>query len=154
MTGAAFARGASKQDYGTPRSFLDAVEARFGKIVFDLAAHSKNKVVPRHFGPGGEKEDALVEDWAKCPKGNLWLNPPFNDLAPWVKKCAATLGRSILFLMPASVGSNWFAEHVDGKAWVYFIRPRLSFDGKNPYPNDCLLAVYGDEPGYECWRYV
>jgi len=41
----------SKQDYGTPRDFLDAVEKRFGAIGMDLAAHAANHKFPRYFAP-------------------------------------------------------------------------------------------------------
>lgn len=34
--------GKSKQDYGTPKDFIDAVAARFGPLVVDLAAHAGN----------------------------------------------------------------------------------------------------------------
>lgn len=159
-SGAAFARGASKQDYSTPRAFLNAVGERFGPIVFDLAAHADNCVVPRYFGPGGEEEDALHRKcfWSGCPAGNLWLNPPFDTIAPWARKCAEQALRAgdrqrIFFLVPASVGSEWFAQFVDGEGLVLFLRPRLSFDQKNSYPKDCILCVYGVEPGYECWRW-
>ena len=142
--------GQSKQDYGTPRIFLDAVERRYGKILFDLAAHSKNAVVPRFFS---KEQNSLVQDWAKI-KGNRWLNPEFADIAPWAAKCAAyrerDLGRT-LFLVPASIGAQWFADHVHGKALVLGLTGRLSFDGKNPYPKDCMLCVYGERPGFDIW---
>jgi len=164
-TGASLARGQSKQDYATPRKFLDAVQRRFGTIVFDLAAHADNCVVPGYFGPGGILQDALSPEcvWQRCPSGSLWLNPPFDTIAPWARKCAEvggftqsrcrSVGQRILFLVPASVGSEWFAQYVDGEALVVFLRPRLSFDGKNPYPKDCMLCVFGAQPGYECWRW-
>jgi phage N-6-adenine-methyltransferase len=160
-TGAAFARGASKQDYATPKELIGAVTRRFGLIDFDLAATGDNAVASRFFGPATdhyrkcEGVDSLAQDWNRL-QGRLWLNPPFDRIEPWAAKCAACDidGTSIFFLVPASVGSEWFAKYVDGKARVYFLRPRLSFDGKNPYPKDCLLAVYSDsDPGYECWRW-
>jgi phage N-6-adenine-methyltransferase len=152
--------GKSKQDYGTPRPFLDAVEARFGRLVFDLAAHRKNDVTRRgfYYGPGSTHgEDALAEDWTAL-RGNLWLNPEFADINPWAEKCRRsasmeTVGRRILFLVPASVGSEWWAEHVHRRGRVLFTRPRLSFDGKDPYPKDCALVLYGERPGYELWRW-
>lgn len=42
-------------------------------------------------------------------------------------------------------------EEHDGR--IVFPRPRLSFDGKNPYPKDLGLIVYGEKPGYETWRW-
>jgi len=158
LSGAGFHRGASKQDYATPKEFIEAVEKRYGKLVFDLAAHTDNHVTPAWFGPGGLAEDSLAVNWYDaCPAGNLWLNPPFDNIAPWAEKCALDRRQDqrILFLVPASVGSNWFANHVYGHAQVVFVRPRLSFDGKNPYPKDCMLCAYGDlypgEPECICW---
>jgi hypothetical protein len=90
----------------------------------------------------------------------LWLNPPFDPISPWAIKCAvsapirSSMSRKILFLVPASVGSEWYAQHVHENALVLLLRPRLSFDGKNPYPKDCLLAVYGERPGVECWKWT
>lgn len=162
--------GLSKQDYSTPRVFLDAVEKRFGELVFDLAATYDNTVAPRFFGPPGLESatmrtanacrghDALAQDWTKLG-GNLWLNPPFGHIDPWAAKCAASTvwsfkpPRKIFFLVPASVGSNWFADHVFNKARVLFLVGRLSFDGKAPYPKDCILAVYGEKPSVELWRW-
>lgn len=41
----------SKQDYATPADFMAAVEQRFGKVQFDLAAHRLNKQHERYFAP-------------------------------------------------------------------------------------------------------
>src|ERR1700730_1794186 len=126
--------GLSKQDYGTPRVFLDAVERRFGKLVFDLAATSANSVARRYYGYRADRSftDSLAQEWTKL-KGTLWLNPPFAHIEPWAKKCcfsASSLrGPKIFFLVPASVGSEWFARHVFDKALVLFLVGRLSFDG-------------------------
>ncbi len=52
MSGPRVTSGAgSRQDYGTPRAFLDAVERRFGPIQFDLAAHRGNAKHERYFAP-------------------------------------------------------------------------------------------------------
>lgn len=148
--GGASLTNSGKQDYGTPADFLVAVRQYFGITVFDwdLAAHQDNHIVSRWLGPGStEAEDSLTYDWDRLD-GHLWLNPPFNDIAPWAKKCATTCGapssrrRTIYFLVPASVGANWFAESVFPYARVYALQGRLSFDGKAPYPKDCMLCVF------------
>lgn len=41
----------SKQDYQTPNDLIESIEARFGRIKFDLAAHRLNKRHPRYFAP-------------------------------------------------------------------------------------------------------
>jgi phage N-6-adenine-methyltransferase len=149
--------GKSRQDYGTPRKFLDAVENRFGKIAWDLAAHDKNHIHKNWYGPESEHATNSLDkdvDWAKTAPGELlWLNPPFSDIAPWASKCASS-GAKIAFLVPASIGSEWFASYVYGKSLVLALRPRLSFDGKNPYPKDCILCIYGEQPGFSLWKWI
>jgi hypothetical protein len=143
MTMPAQKPGASRQDYATPRKFIWAVETELGPILFDLAAHENNHVVPDYFGPGSPyAEDALEANWTQLPSGLLWLNPPYADIAPWARK-ALFSGRRIAMLVPASVGSNWYWDYVAPYAQVSCLSPRLSFDGKAPYPKDLILAVYG-----------
>lgn len=136
--------GRSIQDYATPKDFIAKVEQRYGQITFDLAAHQGNKVCPRYFGPGSPlAEDAFEVNWAELP-GLLWLNPPYADIGRWAYKAknSAGAGARIAMLVPASVGANWFWDSVERYARVYCLSPRLSFDGKNPYPKDLILAVY------------
>lgn len=144
--------GASRQDYGTPRELLDAVRSRFGTITVDLAAHVRNRVAPDWIGP---ERDSLAQDWTRYG-GLLWLNPPFAKIAPWAAKCAASVGptRTILLLTPASIGSRWFVDHVWRRALVIALVPRLTFDGcDTPYPKDCMLSVYGHDPGFDVWEW-
>jgi phage N-6-adenine-methyltransferase len=154
VSGAAHNRGRSKQDYATPWEFVRAVEALIGaKFGWDLAASAENTKAPKFIT---EAENSLGREWACYLQDEWgWLNPPFANIAPWAAKCAAesAKGAHIAFLVPASVGSNWFAEHVDMKALVRPIRPRLSFDGKNPYPKDLILCLYGERPGFHPWRW-
>jgi phage N-6-adenine-methyltransferase len=152
MAGAALNRHNSNPVVGTPRDFLDAVESVFGPLEWDLAATAENAKAPRFFT---EADDSLSQAW---PTGALcWLNPPYDNIAPWAAKCAheAKLGARILFLVPASVGANWFAEHVFGHSMVLFLSPRLVFDGHTqPYPKDLILAGYGfDALGFEYWQW-
>lgn len=161
--------GSSKQDYGTPRKFIRAVEARFGLLDWDLAAHASNTKCGEFFyGPGSAHgKDSLAIDWAaRHPTGTLWLNPEFDDLGTWMAKCAAEARRRhglITALTPASVGSVWFAEHVHGKAMVLPLSPRMIFDGTPPnprtgkvdqYPKDLMLTVFGyGLHGFNPWRW-
>lgn len=150
--------GNSKQDYATPREFIQAVERRFWRIDWDLAAHERNHVADLWLGPGGVAPDALSPDclW-RTLGGFQWLNPEFSDINPWAHKCSieAHYGASIALLTPASIGSEWFRRHVLGRALVLGLSPRLSFDGRNPYPKDAMLSVFGGGvlPGFDCWRW-
>jgi phage N-6-adenine-methyltransferase len=148
--------GHSKQNYGTPWEFIHAVEERFGKIVFDLAAEEGNA---KHANYWTKEDDSLNKDWAaEHPTGNLWLNPPFKNIKDWATKCAIESQKRdgfILFLVPASIGSNWFADHVHNKALVLAASPRLVFEGETAsFPKDLILAVYGRQmTGFNVWRW-
>lgn len=157
--------GKSEQVVVTPWELVDAVEARFGKLRFDLAATRENCRVRRDYGypcwygpdsPVGR--DSLKKNWSKR-KGLCWLNPPYGNIAPWAQKCAELeprVGRSVFLLVPASVGSNWWAEFVDRRCDVYFLGPRVVFEGhRQGYPKDLALCHYNGlgTHSYECWRW-
>jgi hypothetical protein len=116
---------------------------------FDFACSQKNKKAKRGWT---EKDDSLSKkgrEWAaQLPKSYSWgwLNPPFANITAWVRKCnaATTYGANIAFLVPASVGSNWFRDRVWGRngVTVLYLNGRPSFDGKNGYPKDCMLILF------------
>lgn len=152
--------GESKQDYGTPPEFIQAVEARFGMLTFDLAATSRNTVVPdtpsgicRYFS---RRKNSLAQDW-RMIHGLLWLNPEFERIGRWAEKCAASASSRtrIMLLTPASVGSEWFANHVHPNAITLGLRPRLIFVGeRQPYPKDLMLSLFGfGARGFDTWRW-
>lgn len=157
-TGASLNRGRSKQDYGTPWAFIRAVEARFGPLTFDLAATAANRKAPLHWGPD-VGIDSLTRNWAEAhPIGNLWLNPPFANIEAWAMKCA-TEGTDrrglLLFLTPASIGTDWFSRHVERNAVVLGLAPRLTFESTtDPYPKDLMLSIFGyGLTGFGTWRW-
>ena len=145
--------GKSKQNYGTPPAFLDAVKRllHIQEFGIDLAASPENAVCPHYFT---EADNALLQCW--LPNGWSWCNPPYADIRPWVEKAAweAQKGASIAMLLPAGVGSNWWFHHVHGRAYVHFLHPRLTFVGERaPYPKDLALLLYAPylQGGYNCW---
>ncbi len=149
-------RGRSKQDYGTPWPFIRELEARFGPIVFDLAASRENAKAPLFLT---KEEDAFKFHWDRdTMPGTQFLNPEFADIYPYAEKLAAECryrhGLTLL-LTPASVGTLWFARHVHGKAVVLPLSPRLTFEGTtDPYPKDLMLSVYGyGMHGFDPWRW-
>lgn len=171
-------RGESKQDYCTPRSFLNLVERKFGPITWDLAATAAHAVTQggRYFGPDHvlpNERDALCPQlpWPRATGlAWCWLNPPFAAIAPWAKKCAAEASRGckILLLVPASIGSNWYWSRVAPYARTFSVgrmvfverhadgseTPVVDSKGKPaPFPKDLMLAAYGLPSGLERWRW-
>lgn len=155
-------RTKTKQDHTTPADLLDAAEARFGTILFDLAASDGQEVRPHlaHFTPA---QDSLAQrwpcshlgsphDWAQ-PNGVLWLNPPYSpDITPWAARCAtwrleAARGLVLCFLVPYSADTEWWRDSVRGKSHVVALKTRPKFSGEaHGYPKPMALVVY--DPRY------
>lgn len=144
--------GKSRQDYETPSEFLRAVVRRFGPIRYDVACTKENSKGQHFLG-----DNTLTLDWSRFD-GNIWCNPPFADIGTWAKKfsdeCFARPAFSFL-LVPASIGTDWFAKHVKDRAFVLGIAPRLTFVGcSDPYPKGLMTAVYGfSMRGFDTWRW-
>jgi DNA (cytosine-5)-methyltransferase 1 len=149
--------GRSKQDYQTPEAFLIALTRKLdiGNFKTDLAASHDNAVAGFYFT---EEEDSLKQDWTSLPPGWAFLNPPFSDIEPWVKKAWESRPAKIAILIPASVGSNWWRDWVHLKCQVLFLNGRLAFIPDQPhalYPKDCALLLYSQnhEVGYRIWTW-
>lgn len=152
----------SKQDYATPADFIQAAKLKLGitEFAFDFAADASNAKAVHWWG---ETQNSLNQPmWASMlkPMQWAWLNPPFSKIDPWAAKCweMKREGGQIAFLVPASVGANWFKHFVHGKALVMFLNGRLAFIEGQPdelYPKDCILALYSPNlaPGYKVWTW-
>lgn len=154
--------GRSNQSYATPPEFIRAVKKRFGigNFDIDLAADANNKQAPRFYGI---ETDALTQPW-KIASGWNWLNPPFGKIEPWVSRAfqqSKDFKAKTLVLVPASVGSNWWRNHVHGKCQVILLNGRITFlPETKPFPKDCCLLRYGlrgvdyiGEPWYDLWNW-
>jgi hypothetical protein len=139
------------QNYRTPPELLAAVERRFGKIEFDAACSPGNCVAAR--GYLHPPCDALSVNWSAdlidaipgCAERYplIFCNPPFRLSGAFAKKHAEYEGRSLL-LVPASVGSRWFLEHVHRRALVLPLVGRVTFVGQAaPINRDLMLCAYG-----------
>ena len=145
--------GKSCQTYATPAVFIDAVKRllKIRSFAFDFAADSTNTQAIRYWSVKDDSLSIPASEWAQhCGQGWGWLNPPFAQIEPWVAKCldVASLGGHIAFLVPASVGSNWYRDYIhdqDGVR-VLFLNGRIPFMPDKPkwlYPKDCELVLFG-----------
>lgn len=147
--------GLSKQDYQTPPEYIKALEDRLqDELSFDLAASASNTVAPRYYD---EYDDSLIQSWNEW-YGWLYCNPPYSAIGPWVQKAwfEAQLGAQVAMLVPASTGSNWWRDWVDGKAHVLLMNGRVQFVGADgPYPKDTVTLLYTPyvHGGYEVWSW-
>jgi len=140
------------QERSTPFDFVQQVCDRW-PIAFDLAAKKKNA---KHLAFFDKKDDSLKQDWSELykkleynSKGHvqyLWLNPPFKNVTPWMRKCADDShinGVRIVTLTLASRGTTWYHEEVKPFALSLILRRRLTFIGeKQPFTKELMLNIY------------
>lgn len=173
--------GRSKQNYGTPKRFIQAIQRRLRiqEFLFDFAADADNAKAPRYWTKQDDSLSKSAAEWAAQIEGGWgWLNPEFADIDPWAELCHKTKdeGGSVALLVPAGVGANWFRDHVDGRAHVLLLNGRLCFiedwattidpatlkPDKGPprfytseplYPKDCICCLFSPRiaAGYEVW---
>lgn len=149
--------GKSEQVVATPVEFTRAILNRLREYDFecDLAADDDNKVTSIFYD---EKIDALTQPW-DLGDGWNWLNPPYADIEPWVKRAweqATQTGAKTVVLVPASTGSNWWRDWVYGKAYITYLNGRITFQGHSgPYPKDLVILLYAPYlNGGSCvWRW-
>ena len=151
----------SEQDVGTPERVLTSICERLLRtraFVVDLAASERFHVAPAFFT---KETDAFTQDWAMfcgLKRGWAWLNSPFTDIEPWVQKCfyEAQRGAYICQLVPASTDTDWWAKHVDGKAYVVYLGGRFAFEGhSHTYPTPLALLLWTPwlMGGHRHWRW-
>ena len=61
---------------------------------------------------------------------NIWCNPPYSDVTPWVELCielSNRLGITVSMLIPADTSVKWFKKAWDNASRVDFINGRLAF---------------------------
>lgn len=152
--------GRSRQDYSTPPELLLAIKDYLwiNHFSIDLAASDANKVAPLFYD---EATNALADEHPWCVDENdggwAYANPPYFNIRPWVEKAyheATNHGAQIAMLVPASTGSNWWADWVHDKANVLLMQGRVRFVGASgPYPKDTVILLYAPhiKGGYTLW---
>jgi len=168
--------GRSKQNYGTPQDFLTAITRRLKikSFTFDFACDRQNEKALHGWTEQDNSLSKPDRQWsAVCPRpGWGWLNPPYSNITPWAAKALGSLAQ-IAFLVPASVGSNWYRDFIHGQHgvqtlflngrlcfiedWQHTINPATLKPGKGParfytseplYPKDCICVLFGTGEPY------
>lgn len=134
----------------TPEPFLESIVEAFGEIALDPCSHTlapikaKRKIIL--------PEDGLEADWTT--DGLVWINPPFSNLSPWLKKAndAWKNGsvRKMIFLLPASrLDLRSYFDEASRAGVTLILRERLRFesvehpDGKHRAPFALSLVCWG-----------
>lgn len=141
----------------TPPAIFAALDAEFC-FKLDAAAAPHNALCRRFIT---EEQNTLVTPWAEYMSipGHVWMNPPYSDIIPFVKKAAAESKNQIgtVMLVPADTSVGWFREAIQTASEVRFITAgRLAFinpvTGKPVSGNNkgSMLLIWRPYPRTHC----
>lgn len=132
-------------DWATPASFFEKINADFGPFTLDACALPHNAKCEKFFSP---QDDGLVQDWS----GVVWCNPPYGhgNIVLWLRKGISEISKGnchrAIFLIPAATDTAWFHECCMGWATkIIFLRNRLYFTspertGRSSHPS--MLVIF------------
>lgn len=141
----------------TPVPLFVALDAEFC-LTLDAAASDDNALCNRYIT---EEQNTLETPWADYLSipSYVWLNPPYSDITPFVKKAAAESANQIgtVMLVPADTSVGWFREAIETASEVRFIvGGRLAFinpvSGKPVSGNNkgSMLIIWHPYPRTHC----
>ena len=116
---------------------------RFGPFDLDAAADDDNHLCERY--------NTVADGNPSRAKwlGRVWVNPPFGDIGPWVKKAAAH-SETVVMLTLANISSPWFLAAVR-HAGLFLPNRRIHFwhPGRPPGSPDRDTAIFVFGAGLE-----
>lgn len=141
----------------TPPALFAALDAEFS-FAIDAAATSHNALCSKYITI---EQDTLLTPWVDHETifGYAWINPPYSDIMPFVKKSAAEVENGIgtVMLVPADTSVGWFKEAIRTASEVRFITAgRLAFinplTGKPVSGNNkgSMLIIWKPYPRTHC----
>lgn len=141
----------------TPPAFFASLNAEFC-FQLDAAAAPHNALCRKFITAEQNTLETPWVDYLSIP-GYVWLNPPYSDITPFVKKAAAESANQIgtVMLVPADTSVGWFKEAIQTASEVRFITAgRLAFinpvtgkpvSGKN---KGSMLIIWRPYPRTHC----
>ena len=129
-------------EWGTPQWLFDWSNREYGPFALDAAAKPANAKCDRFFT---EADDGLNQHWG--PE-TVWCNPPYADCKAWVEKAhweSTYHHTSVVLLLPAYTGTQWWHDSVSAAAQVVFLRKKFKFEGaEHNSPFYCVLVLFGE----------
>ncbi|MEP9065627.1 phage N-6-adenine-methyltransferase (plasmid) [Enterobacter roggenkampii] len=141
----------------TPPAFFASLDAEFC-FQLDAAAAPHNALCRKFITAEQNTLETPWADYLSIP-GYVWLNPPYSDITPFVKKAAAESSNQIgtVMLVPADTSVGWFREAIETASEVRFITAgRLAFinpvTGKPVSGNNkgSMLIIWRPYPRTHC----
>ena len=141
----------------TPPALFASLDAEFC-FQLDAAAAPHNALCRKFITAEQNTLETPWADYLNVP-GYIWLNPPYSDITPFVKKAAAESSNQIgtVMLVPADTLVGWFKEAIQTASEVRFITAgRLAFinpvTGKPVSGNNkgSMLIIWRPYPRTHC----
>lgn len=141
----------------TPPALFACLNAEFC-FQLDAAAAQHNALCKKFITAEQNTLETSWADYLSIP-GYVWLNPPYSDITPFVKKAAAESSNQIgtVMLVPADTSVVWFKEAIQTASEVRFITAgRLAFinpvTGKPVSGNNkgSMLIIWHPYPRTHC----
>ncbi|KAF0679439.1 phage N-6-adenine-methyltransferase [Enterobacter hormaechei] len=141
----------------TPPAIFASLDAEFC-FQLDAAAAPHNALCRKFITAEQNTLETPWADYLNVP-GYVWLNPPYSDITPFVKKAAAESANQIgtVMLVPADTSVGWFKEAIQTASEVRFITAgRLAFinpvSGKPVSGNNkgSMLIIWRPYPRTHC----
>ncbi len=141
----------------TPPALFASLDAEFC-FQLDAAAAPHNALCRKFITAEMNTLETPWADYLSAP-GYVWLNPPYSDITPFVKKAAAESANQIgtVMLVPADTSVGWFKEAIQTASEVRFITAgRLAFinpvTGKPVSGNNkgSMLIIWRPYPRTHC----
>jgi phage N-6-adenine-methyltransferase len=126
--------GRTSDDYWTPKWVFDALGVEFDLDVAcppDGPPHTPAKAWYT------QETDGLASPW----HGNVWMNPPYSNGTPWVRKFISHANG--ICLVPMSK-SQWFNELWQAADGMTPMPPNLKFDQGSIFM-PVILAAFGED---------
>lgn len=141
----------------TPPALFASLNAEFC-FQLDAAAAPHNALCGKFITAERNTLETPWADYLNVP-GYVWLNPPYSDITPFVKKAATESANQIgtVMLVPADTSVGWFKEAIQTASEVRFITAgRLAFinpvTGKPVSGNNkgSMLIIWRPYPRTHC----
>lgn len=141
----------------TPPALFACLNAEFC-FQLDAAAAAHNALCRKFITAEQNTLETSWADYLSIP-GYVWLNPPYSDITPFVKKATTESANQIgtVMLVPADTSVGWFKEAIQTASEVRFITAgRLAFinpvTGKPVSGNNkgSMLIIWHPYPRTHC----
>ncbi len=138
----------TNDEWQTPDAIIHAFEQEFGAFDLDPCATDASAKAEEYYTLA---EDGLRQPWF----GRVWLNPPYSDPLPWVRKAAWEVRMNqvplVVACLPPAIDTGWFHYDVLPYAEIRYHRGRIGFLDWTGQPitnnrQGTLFAIYRRTP--------